>query len=64
MDLGVVIKHYEAKKKQGLNADNNNTPFENDRYPDLSNALTEEFRPNIDICITYFGSHLQGMNFN
>ena len=48
-----TITSLPNSKQQYFNADNNNIPFENDRYPDLSIVLTEEFRPNIDICATY-----------
>ena len=50
--------------KQHFNADNNTIPFENDSYPGLSTVLTEEFRPNIDICATYLWSHPQAMSYN
>ena len=50
-------------KQQYFSADNNNIPFENDRYPDLSIVLAEEFRPNINICATLLWSHPQTMSF-
>ena len=68
MHLVVVIKHHcpltKLKKKQYFNADNNNIPFENDRYPDLSIVLTQEFRSNIDICATQLWSHPQALSFH
>ena len=45
-----IITSLPNSKQQFFNADSNNIPFENDRYPDLSIVLTEKFRPNIDMC--------------
>ena len=59
-----TITSLPNSKQQYFSADNNNIPFENDRYPDLSIVLTEEFRPNIDICAAYLWSHPQAMSYN
>ena len=49
-----------TSKQQNFNAENNNIQFENERYPNLSTVLTEEFRPKIDKCTMYFKVKLTG----
>ena len=65
MSLVVVIKtplsHFQTQNNNTSMQTINNIPFEIDRFPDLSIVLTEEFRPNIDICATYLLSHPQAM---